>query len=80
MFNTAMGIFRRKPTVVVRDENVYDEALREFGRHDDLPPAHIDVERFDRALAGLALDRTIIPNGLTVEQIGQFMDYISKEG
>lgn len=79
MSNASMGFFRLKRTVV-REESVHDEALREYGNHDDLPPVHIDVERFDRALAGLAKSRTLVPNGLSVEEIGQFMDHISKEG
>lgn len=76
MFNTAMAQFRLKRSVI-RDESVYDEALREFGQHDDAPPVHIDVERFDRALAGLATERTIVPNGLTVREICDFMNHIA---
>lgn len=78
MLNALMGFFRLKRTVV-RNESVYVEALREYGDYSDLPPVHVDVERFDRALTGLAKDRTLIPNGLSVDQIGEFMDHISKE-
>jgi hypothetical protein len=70
-----MGFLLKR--TVVRDESVYDKALREFGQHDDLPPVHIDVERFDRALAGLASERTLVPSGLTVEEIVSFMDHVA---
>jgi hypothetical protein len=70
-----MGFLLKR--TVVPAESAYDKALREFGQHDDLPPVHIDVERFDAALAGLAAERKLIPNGLSVEDIGKFMDYIS---
>jgi hypothetical protein len=71
-----MDHFRLKRTVT-RHESVYDEALREFGRHDDVPPVHIDTERFDRALAGLAAERTIVPNGMSVDEICNFMNQIA---
>jgi hypothetical protein len=42
---------------------------------DDLPPVHIDRERFDKALKG---PRYMVPSGLTPEQIGEFFDTMSR--
>lgn len=38
-------------------------------------PVHIDIERMKRALAG---PRYRIPHGMTVDQIGAFMDEVSR--
>lgn len=70
--------FSRRVPSAVHGETVYDEIAREFGGHTDLPPVDIDIERFDRNLSSLASGRTIVPNGLTVEQICEFMDQASK--
>lgn len=72
-----MAIWRLKRTVA-HDDGVYEQALRQFGEHHDLPPVQIDRERFDLALAGLAANRTIVPNGLSVEEICQFMDHVAQ--
>jgi hypothetical protein len=46
----------------------FEQIAEEYGR--DLPPVHIDIERMKRALAG---PRWTLPNGLTHEQICQYM-------
>lgn len=45
-------------------------------KFEDVPPVHIDRERLDRAMQGT---RTIIPPGLSAEEICSFMDHVAKD-
>jgi len=68
-----MGIFRLKRTVVGEGHGV---GIPLVDRFEDLPPVHIDRQRIDRALSG---ERTIIPEGLSAEEIIRFMDHVAKD-
>lgn len=70
-----MGLFRRKRTIVAQ-HHVGSAAVPIVERFEDLPPVHIDRQRLDKALGG---ERTIIPNGLSAEEISRFIDHAAKD-
>lgn len=81
MSNISMvNFFRLKRTVVATDKPVAggeaQPRLFRMAASDPPPPVHIDIERMDRALEG---KRTVIPNGLSVQEICQFIDHVAKD-
>jgi hypothetical protein len=76
MSNGFMGLFKLKRTVVAEPRFDGGARVPVAENFDDLPPVYVDRERIDKALSG---ERTIIPNGLSAEDICRFMDHVAKD-